>query len=375
MTEKKKTKKSSDALITSLRKSVVTGDIREGNMDIQRWHSTGVPVLDIAFNGEIGKGFPSGRVIEIYGNESVGKTTLTAGLLAEVQKAHDGIAALYETEATLSTDRMAELGIDVDNVLYGISADTEDIYIEEVLQNIITLVNVCGRKEPSRSGVIVFDTIAGTSSVAEKGKEVGEATSFSPHARALSVAFRKLSVPLSRTALTFVCVNQLKSGAIGSRFATEREEEATLGGSAIKFHSFMRVRMTFKRKAYIPIGSKQNLIGDEISVMLTKHKESVSGTKACEAILVLRKLPPNAGQFSPGLSAFRTLQNWGIKCKGKGKDAKISIKGKDYLPGKFEEAYNADEGFRTVVHTLLSAYRKARMGMDVELELKEEDEE
>lgn len=379
MASQNKVKKTTSPLVTALRKTVVPGSAQEAGVDIQHWIDSSIPVLNVALTGFVESAIPSGRLVEIYGEESVGKTTLACNFLRMAQQERNGIAVLYDTEATLSTERLQGLEVNTDDLLYGVDAGGSVVYIEHIMQNVLEVVRKVQASKTKSTGMIVVDTIAGTESLAERTKKIGEGTSFSPHARALSAAFRKLSIPLSHTGITLLCVNQLKAGAIGDQYALDRNKEATLGGSAMKFHSYMRIRMRLKRRGYVHVGGKMVLVGDEILASLTKHKEGLCNVKATECVLVLRKVPPNAGQFSPGLSAYRTLQHWGMRAKKSARtgETTIDIKGKTYKPLEFETEYDTNATFRDTVCQFLLAYRKARVSVDMKgtVDVPEDEEE
>lgn len=327
------------SIVARLRKAN-NGTGRMGGADIRYRFSTTLAPLDLILSGEIGSGFPSGRISEVYGDEHVGKSTLCCMMLAAVQRAN-GVAIFADTEATMTTARARELGINTEALVY-----IEEEFVEPILDSALALV----REFTTVPGIAVWDTVAGTASIHERDRDVGESGARSPHARSISLGFRKLSIPLSQSNMAFICVNQLKEGAVGKLFATERDKEATLGGKAMRFHSHVRLRLRNARKLRIGSDERGVYIGDEILATCIKHKEMGSGTLSTQCVLVLRKVPPNPGQFSAGLSVLRTLQKWGAFKGG------IAVGKQKFTALKFEERYSTDAAFRESMNKMLSIY-------------------
>src|SRR5512132_2112947 len=194
--------------------------------------STGAINLDAATG--IG-GIPRGRITEIYGPESSGKTTLTLHLAANVQRA-GGVAAYVDAEHALDIEYAKKLGVDVDNLLVS-QPDTG----EQALEIVEILV---------RSGaidVIVVDSVAALVPKAELDGEMGD-SHVGLHARLMSQALRKLTASVSRTNTCLVFINQIRE-KIGVMFGNP---ETTTGGRALKF--FASVRVEVRRAAAIKDG-------------------------------------------------------------------------------------------------------------------------
>ena len=150
-------------------------------------------------------------------------------------------------------------------------------------------------------------------------------------------------------------MNQLKVGGIGTMFATERQSEATLGGSALKFHTVLRLRMQYGRKYLVKNGKKKDYIGFEVRAMVTKDKARAAGIHGRDAVLVFRTVGSEVcpgGLFSDGLSAMRTLQEWGFLSKSR-EDGRVALAKTLYTPLEWEAAYVTDTTFRERVQTLL----------------------
>ena len=210
---------------------------------------TGSLSLDIALG--IG-GVPRGRIVEIYGPESSGKTTLALEILAEAQ-ALGGVVAFIDAEHALDPGYAARIGVDIDEVLIS-QPDTG----EQALEICDMLV---------RSGaldVVVIDSVAALTPKAELEGEIGEST-VGLQARLMSQALRKLAASLSKSNTTCIFINQLRE-KIGVMFGNP---ETTPGGRALKFYS--SVRLDIRRSDQIKDEDK-NVIGNRTKVKVVKNK-------------------------------------------------------------------------------------------------------
>ncbi|MBY6205759.1 recombinase RecA [Halomonas denitrificans] len=210
--------------------------------------STGSLALDVALG--VG-GLPRGRVIEIYGPESSGKTTLTLHAVAEAQKA-GGTAAFVDAEHALDPSYAAKLGVDVDDLLVS-QPDTG----EQALEITDMLV---------RSGavdIVVVDSVAALTPKAEIEGEMGD-SHVGLQARLMSQALRKLTGNIKRTNCTVIFINQIRM-KIGVMFGSP---ETTTGGNALKFYS--SVRLDIRRIGALKRGDE--VIGNETRVKVVKNK-------------------------------------------------------------------------------------------------------
>jgi len=210
--------------------------------------STGSLALDVALG--IG-GLPRGRVIEIYGPESSGKTTLTLHAVAEAQKV-GGTAAFVDAEHALDPSYAAKLGVDVDDLLVS-QPDTG----EQALEITDMLV---------RSGavdIVVVDAVAALTPKAEIEGEMGD-SHVGLQARLMSQALRKLTGNIKRTNCTVIFINQIRM-KIGVMFGSP---ETTTGGNALKFYS--SVRLDIRRIGALKRGDE--VIGNETRVKVVKNK-------------------------------------------------------------------------------------------------------
>ncbi len=210
--------------------------------------STGSLGLDIALG--IG-GLPKGRVIEIYGPESSGKTTLTLHCVAEEQK-KGGVCAFVDAEHALDPQYARKLGVDLDELLIS-QPDTG----EQALEIVDTLV---------RSGavsMVVVDSVAALTPKAELEGDMGDAT-VGAQARLMSQAMRKLTASISRSKCTVIFINQIRM-KIGVMFGSP---ETTTGGNALKFYS--SVRLDIRRIGAIK--DRDEVVGNATRVKVVKNK-------------------------------------------------------------------------------------------------------
>ncbi|KAF2518939.1 recombinase RecA [Flavobacterium salilacus subsp. salilacus] len=196
-------------------------------------------------------GYPRGRIIEIYGPESSGKTTLTLHAIAEAQKA-GGIAAFIDAEHAFDRNYAEKLGVDVENLI--ISQPDNGEQALEIAENLI------------RSGaidIVVIDSVAALTPKSEIEGEMGD-SKMGLHARLMSQALRKLTATISKTNCTVFFINQLRE-KIGVMFGNP---ETTTGGNALKFYA--SVRLDIRRSSQIKDG--ENVIGNRTKVKVVKNK-------------------------------------------------------------------------------------------------------
>jgi len=220
-------------------------DAQKANVDVI---PTGSLSIDLALGV---MGVPRGRIIEIYGGESTGKTTLSLSILAEAQK-KGGAVAFVDAEHALDPDYAKRIGVNVDELLI-----SQPDSAEQGLQIVETLV---------RSGemdVIVVDSVAALVPKSEVAGEMGE-LQIGLQARLMSQALRKLSGIVSKTKTIIIFINQTRM-KIGILFGNP---ETTPGGLALKFYSSVRIEL--RRIAQIKQG--ENIIGNRIKAKIVKNK-------------------------------------------------------------------------------------------------------
>jgi recombination protein RecA len=249
--------------------------------EIKPSHIDAIPTGSISLDLALGVGgVPRGRVIEIYGPESSGKTTLALHILAEAQKM-GGVGAFVDAEHALDPDYARKIGVNVEELL--ISQPDSG---EEALQIVETLV---------RSGevdVIVVDSVAALLPKAEISGEMGD-FQIGLQARLMSAALRKLSGIISKTKSVVIFLNQIrmKIGVYG-------RPETTPGGLALKFYSSVRIEL--KRTAQIKKG--EEIIGNKIVAKIVKNKVAAPFKSAEFSIY-----------YNEGISKAADIINTGLK--------------------------------------------------------------
>ncbi len=229
-----------------------------GKGTIMKLGDNAVDELEVISTGSIGidlaigvGGFPRGRIIEIYGPESSGKTTLAIHAIAEAQK-KGGIAAFIDAEHAFDLNYAQKLGVDIENLLVSQPDNGEQAL--EIAENLI------------RSGaidIIVVDSVAALTPKSEIEGEMGD-SKMGLHARLMSQALRKLTGTISKTRCVCIFINQLRE-KIGVMFGNP---ETTTGGNALKFYA--SVRIDIRRIAQLKDGD--SVTGNRVKVKVVKNK-------------------------------------------------------------------------------------------------------
>ncbi len=237
-----------------------------GKGTIMRLGENAIEALDVISTGSIGLdlalgvgGLPKGRVIEIYGPESSGKTTLALHAIAESQKA-GGIAAFIDAEHAFDRYYAQKLGVDVENLLVSQPDNGEQAL--EITENLI------------RSGaidIIVIDSVAALTPKSEIEGEMGD-SKMGLQARLMSQALRKLTSTISKTQTCCIFINQLRE-KIGVMFGNP---ETTTGGNALKFYA--SVRLDIRKQNQLKDG--EEAIGNRVRVKVVKNKVAPPFRKA-----------------------------------------------------------------------------------------------
>jgi len=214
--------------------------------------------IDVVSTGSIGLdtalgigGLPRGRVVEIYGPESSGKTTIATHVIAEAQK-KGGMCAIIDAEHAFDSSYAKKLGVDVDNLLI-----SQPDYGEQALEIADRLI-LSGALD-----VVVIDSVAALVPKGELEGEMGD-SKMGLHARLMSQALRKLTATISKTNTICIFINQLRE-KIGVMFGNP---ETTTGGNALKFYA--SVRLDIRRTAQIKDG--EEAIGNRVKVKVVKNK-------------------------------------------------------------------------------------------------------
>ena len=251
--------KEKDAKLKALKLTLDKLDKAYGKGTVMKMSDAPVVDVDVISSGSLGLdvalgvgGYPRGRVVEIYGPESSGKTTLTLHAIAEAQKA-GGIAAFIDAEHAFDRFYAENLGIDIDNLI--ISQPDNGEQALEIADNLV------------RSGaidLIVIDSVAALTPRSEIEGEMGD-SKMGLHARLMSQALRKLTGSISKTNCTMIFINQLRE-KIGVMFGNP---ETTTGGNALKFYA--SVRLDIRRSTQIK-DSDGSVRGNKTRVKVVKNK-------------------------------------------------------------------------------------------------------
>ncbi|MCZ8144530.1 recombinase RecA [Flavobacterium sp.] len=247
-----------EAKLKALQLTLDKLDKTYGKGTVMKMGDKAVEEVEVIPSGSLGldlalgvNGYPKGRIIEVYGPESSGKTTLTLHAIAEAQKA-GGIAAFIDAEHAFDRHYAAKLGVDIENLI--ISQPDNGEQALEIAENLI------------RSGaidIVVIDSVAALTPKSEIEGEMGD-SKMGLHARLMSQALRKLTATISKTHCTVFFINQLRE-KIGVMFGNP---ETTTGGNALKFYA--SVRLDIRRSSQIKDG--ENVLGNRTKVKVVKNK-------------------------------------------------------------------------------------------------------
>jgi len=220
---------------------------------VSQWLSTGCMVLDAILGG----GLPVGRITEIYGDTSTGKSLIAAQVCAEVQ-ANGGMAVMIDTESAVSLPIMEAVGVDTENLIYS-APDT----VEEVFQAIELALDSKAKVAEDSMMLIVWDSIAATSAKAEMEGDVGKPV-MAIHARLISQGLRRLTRRISKDKVCILLLNQTRQ-KIGIMFG---DKVATFGGKAVGFHSSIRMMLAVTNK----IKEQGKIVGINTKGVVKKNK-------------------------------------------------------------------------------------------------------
>ncbi len=214
-----------------------------------------IPTGSISLDVALGGGIPRGRVTEIFGPESSGKTTISLHVIAEVQK-RGGQAAFIDAEHALDPEYARKIGVDIDNLLVA-QPDSG----EQALDIVETLVR------SNAVDIIVVDSVAALTPRAEIEGEMGE-SHMGLHARLMSQALRKLTGAVSKSKVAIVFINQMRM-KIGVVFGNP---ETTTGGNALKFYASVRLDIRSIGKIEEGVGDTKERIGNRVRIKVVKNK-------------------------------------------------------------------------------------------------------
>jgi recombination protein RecA len=247
--------------------------------------STGCPPLDLIMCG----GAPVGRLMEIYGDTSTGKTAVGAHILAETQKM-GGIGVLLDTETAIDTDMMEIMGVDPDALIYSIPETVEEVY-----DDLSDIIDAKREVDPDGLMTIVWDSVAATSADEEIEKVrrdgLGKGVSPAIHARLISQLCRVMKKEIAKDNIAFVILNQTRA-KIGVLYG---DKKATFGGRAIGYYSAVRLELAIAGK----IKEKNVPIGINVRAYVAKSKVGPPFGKVVFPIL-----------FDSGIDEAGAVLNW-----------------------------------------------------------------
>ena len=318
-----------EAKLKALQLTLDKLDKAYGKGTVMKMGDKAVEEVEIIPSGSLGldlalgvNGYPRGRVIEIYGPESSGKTTLTLHAIAEAQKA-GGIAAFIDAEHAFDRNYAEKLGVDIENLI--ISQPDNGEQALEIAENLI------------RSGaidIVVIDSVAALTPKSEIEGEMGD-SKMGLHARLMSQALRKLTGTISKTHCTVFFINQLRE-KIGVMFGNP---ETTTGGNALKFYA--SVRLDIRRSSQIKDG--ENVIGNRTKVKVVKNKVAPP-FKTAEFDIMYGEGVSKTGEILDLAVEFEIIKkagswfSYGDTKLGQGRDAvKVLIKDNPELADELEQ--------------------------------------
>lgn len=231
-----------------------------GATNVPYWVRTDIPQLDFAVGGFTHPGFPGARIVEIFGAEASGKSTLAVWLTKMAMEQENAIAYYQDAERVLTPEIIKGTDLNINRVMLE-QPDT----LEQVFDGQDTVINLLAEKFPNRPAVITLDSVAACSTKAEVEGTM-EDNQMATHARIMSKGFRKILAPLSKCSVLSIWVNQIRE-KIGISFG---DNTATFGGKALPFYSSVRLKLakvkTLKKAA------TNTAYGATIHVTVKKNK-------------------------------------------------------------------------------------------------------
>ena len=233
--------------------------VEEPPTDVTDWISTGSTLLDLAISNKPHGGFAAGRIAEINGLESSGKSLIGAHALATTQR-KDGLAVYIDTESSVSSEFLQAIGINTDSMLY-VHLET----VEDVFDTIETIVTKIRESNKDKLVTILVDSLAAASTKVEMDADFDKDGWATAKAIIISKAMRKITNLIARQRVCLIFTNQLRQ-KLGVMFG---DPWTTSGGKALPFHASTRIRL--KNKGQIK-DSKKNVIGMTILAQVIKNR-------------------------------------------------------------------------------------------------------
>ncbi|MBN1494985.1 recombinase RecA [Candidatus Peregrinibacteria bacterium] len=247
-------RKAIDLALSQIEKSFGKGSIMKLG-EAKKIQIETIPTGSLSLDLALGGGIPRGRIIEIFGPESSGKTTLSLHIIAEAQK-KGGQAAFIDAEHAMDPEYAKRIGVDTENLLVS-QPDSG----EQALEIVETLVR------SNALDVIVIDSVAALTPRAEIEGEMGD-SHMGLQARLMSQALRKLTAAISKSKTSVIFINQLRI-KIGVMFGNP---ETTTGGNALKFYSSVRMEIRGTGKIESGTGDEKTVMGSRVRVKIVKNK-------------------------------------------------------------------------------------------------------
>ena len=324
--------------------------VQETPTDIKEFISTGSTMLDLAISNRPNGGIAVGRITELNGLESSGKSLIGAHLLRETQK-KGGVAVYIDTETAVSEDFLECLGVNINNMLYLHLETVEDIF--EAIEEIVTKVR---ESDKDRLVTILVDSLAAASTKVELEADFDKDGWATSKAIVISKAMRKITQMIGRQRIALVFTNQLRV-KLGAMFG---DPYTTSGGKALPFHASTRIRL--KNKGQIK-DTKKNVIGMTILAQVIKNRLGPPLRKA-EFPLYFESGVDDEGSWLQVLKEHKIVKvggSWYTMEDHNGKE--IKFQSKDWAE-KLEDEEFKEHCYNMICDKVILKYTKADLGID-----------
>jgi len=319
--------------------------------DIKEFVSTGSSVLDLAISNRPNGGVAVGRITEINGLESSGKSLIGTHILAETQK-RDGVAVYIDTETSVSREWLEAIGVDVSKLLYLHVETVEDIF--ECIESIIVKIRESDRE---RLVSILVDSLAGASTKVEMEADFEKDGWATSKAIIVSKAMRKITQMIGRERIALVFTNQLRQ-KLGVMFG---DPWTTSGGKALPFHASTRIRL--KNMGQIKVGAKNDVIGMKCRAQIIKNRLGPP-LRHADFNLYFDSGIDDMGSWLTVLKDHKLLKIAGAWYTLEYKDKDIKFQSKD-----FEKKLEENDGLKEYLYDKICdvsilKYKSADLGID-----------
>ena len=324
--------------------------VQEAPTDVTDWISTGSTILDLAISNKPHGGFAAGRIAEINGLESSGKSLIGAHALATTQR-KDGLAVYIDTESSVSSEFLQAIGIDTDNMLY-VHLET----VEEIFDTIETIVTKTRESSKDKLVTILVDSLAAASTKVEMDADFDKDGWATAKAIIISKAMRKITNLIARQKVCLIFTNQLRQ-KLGVMFG---DPWTTSGGKALPFHSSTRIRL--KNMGQVK-DTKKNTIGIKIRAQVIKNRLGPP-LRSADFVLYFDKGIDDFGSWLEVLKAHNLVKQggaWYTMNDHTGKELKFQSK--DF------QSLMTDADFREYTYNLICEkvilkYDSGKLGID-----------